>query len=64
MLSGFLIKDVQVTENFILNKILQVIHVSIENHIHAKDIAKAVNISEGYAFNLFKNIWEYLLWSM
>ena len=50
----FLIKDVQVTENFILNKILKVIHVSIENHIHAKDIAKAVNISEGYAFNLFK----------
>ena len=50
----FLIKDVQVTENFILNKILQVIHVSIEDHIQAKDIAKAVNISEGYAFNLFK----------
>ena len=50
----FLIRDVEVTENFVLNKILQVVHVSIEDHINAKDIAKAVNISEGYTFNLFK----------
>lgn len=50
----FLIRDVEVTENFVLNKILQVVHVSIEEHIQAKDIAKAVNISEGYAFTLFK----------
>ncbi len=50
----FLIRDVEVTENFVLNKILQVIHVNIENHMEAKDIARAVNISQGYAFYLFK----------
>lgn len=50
----FLISEVEVTESFILNKMLQHIHMEIESHVSVESIAEALNISKGYASYCFK----------
>lgn len=49
-----LINDVQITDNYIINKILQYLHMNIENHISLEQLAKDLNISMGYASDCFK----------
>lgn len=49
-----LINDIEIKDNYILNKILQYLHINIENHISLEKLAKALNISEGYASDCFK----------
>lgn len=49
-----LINDIQVTDNFMINKMLQYIHINIENHLSLYNLAKDLNISVGYASSCFK----------
>lgn len=49
-----LINEIEVTENFIINKILQYLHLKIENYITLQSLAKDLNISVGYASYCFK----------
>ncbi len=51
---NILINDIQVTDNFMINKMLQFIHVNIENHLSLDKLAKDLNISVGYASDCFK----------
>ncbi len=49
-----LINDIEVTDNFMINKMLQYIHVNIENHLSLQRLARDLNISVGYASDCFK----------
>ncbi len=49
-----LINDIQVTDNFMINKMLQYIHINIENHLSLDKLARDLNISVGYASDCFK----------
>lgn len=49
-----LINDTEITENFVVNKLLQALHLNIENHISLEAICKNLNISVGYASSSFK----------
>lgn len=49
-----MINDMEVTENYIVNKILTYLHLHIEEHISIQKIADDLNISEGYACSCFK----------
>ena len=49
-----LINDIEVTDNFMINKMLQYIHVNIENHLSLERLARDLNISVGYASDCFK----------
>ena len=49
-----LINDMEVTENFMINKMLQYLHLHIEEHVSVERIAHDLNISEGYACSCFK----------
>ncbi|SMC25074.1 Helix-turn-helix domain-containing protein [Clostridium acidisoli DSM 12555] len=49
-----LINDIQVTDNFTINKMLQYIHVNIENYLSLDKLSRDLNISAGYASNCFK----------
>ena len=51
---NILINDIQVTQNFMINKMLQYIHVNIENHMSLDKLARDLNISVGYASDCFK----------
>lgn len=51
---NILINDIQVTDNFMINKMLQYIHINIENHLSLEKLAKDLNISVGYASDCFK----------
>lgn len=51
---NILINDIQVTDNFMINKMLQYIHVNIENHLSLSKLARDLNISSGYASDCFK----------
>lgn len=46
---NILINDIEVTDNFTINKMLQYIHVNIENHSSLNKLARDLNISVGYA---------------
>lgn len=49
-----LINDIEVTDNYMINKILQYIHVNIENHLSLDMLARNLNISLGYTSDCFK----------
>ncbi|HHW66528.1 MAG: hypothetical protein PWP07_321 [Epulopiscium sp.] len=49
-----LIYDAVVTDTFIVNKILQYLHVNIENHVSLEKLAKDLDISMSYASKCFK----------
>lgn len=51
---NILINDIEVTNNFMINKMLQYIHVNIENHSSLDKLARDLNISVGYASDCFK----------
>jgi AraC-like DNA-binding protein len=49
-----LINDIEATGNFMINKILQYLHLKIENYITLENLAEDLNISVGYASYCFK----------
>jgi AraC-like DNA-binding protein len=49
-----LINDVQITDNYTMNRILTYLHVNIESHVSLEKLAKDLNISMGYASDVFK----------
>lgn len=49
-----LINDTEITDSFTVNKLLQALHLNIENHISLEEICKNLNISVGYASTCFK----------
>lgn len=51
---NILINDIEVTDNFMINKMLQYIHINIENHFSLEKLALDLNISSGYASYCFK----------
>ncbi|MDD3223580.1 MAG: AraC family transcriptional regulator [Clostridium sp.] len=51
---NILINDIEVTDNFMINKMLQYIHINIENHFSLNKLALDLNISSGYASYCFK----------
>lgn len=51
---NLLISDIEVKDNFVVNKILQQIHINLESHITLEDIANTLNITPQYAASCFK----------
>ena len=49
-----LISDIEVKDNFIVNKMLQFLHMNIESHVSLDDIANHLNITPQYAVSCFK----------
>lgn len=49
-----LINDIEVTDNYMINKILQYLHMHIESSFSLEDLARDLNISTGYASDCFK----------
>lgn len=49
-----LINDIEVTGNYVINKILQYLHLKIEDYFTLEDLSKSLNISVGYASYCFK----------
>lgn len=49
-----LVNFVEVTDNFIINKIVSYLYTHIENHLSLKEIANDMNISMGYLSSCFK----------
>jgi AraC-like DNA-binding protein len=49
-----LIYEAEVTDSFIVNKMLQYLHINIENHTTVEELAKNLKISKGYASDCFK----------
>lgn len=50
-----LISDIEVKDNFIVNKILQHLHMNIESHVSLEDISHHLNITPQYATSCFKS---------
>lgn len=50
----FLIRDIEVKDNFIVNKILQHLHMNIEGFTSLETISKNLNITPEYACTCFK----------
>lgn len=51
---NLLINDVEVKDNFVINRILKHLHLNIESQISLKKISKDLNLSEGYISECFK----------
>lgn len=51
---NLLINDIEVKDNFVLNRVLKHLHLNIESKISLKKLAGEVNLSEGYISALFK----------
>ena len=49
-----LINDTEVNDSFNVNKLLQALHLNIENHTSLETICNNLNISVGYASTCFK----------
>ncbi|WP_411170392.1 helix-turn-helix domain-containing protein [Clostridium sp. MB05] len=49
-----LINDTEITDSFTVNKLLQALHLNIENHTSLETICNNLNISVGYASTCFK----------
>lgn len=49
-----LIYDAEVTDSFIVNKMLQYLHINIESHTTVDALSKSLGISKGYASRCFK----------
>ncbi|QAA34022.1 helix-turn-helix domain-containing protein [Clostridium manihotivorum] len=48
-----MINDVEIKDNFIVNKILQYLHINIESYVSLDTLSKALGISIGYASESF-----------
>ena len=44
----------EITESFTVNKLIQALHLNVENHTSLEEICKKLNISIGYASSSFK----------
>ncbi|WP_315071301.1 AraC family transcriptional regulator [uncultured Clostridium sp.] len=51
---NLLINDMEVKDNFVINRILKHLHLNIESQISLKKIANDLNLSEGYISECFK----------
>lgn len=51
---NLLISDIEVKDNFVVNKILQQIHINLESHLTLDDIANIIDITPQYAAACFK----------
>jgi len=51
---NFLVNDTEITENLIVNKLLQALYLNIEGHITLEEICENLNISVAYASSSFK----------
>lgn len=51
-----LINETEITENFVVNKILQALYLNIEGQISLEKICEKLNISVGYASYCFKKL--------
>lgn len=51
---NMLINDTEVTDNFVINRILKHLHLNIESKISLKQLAMELNLSEGYISDCFK----------
>lgn len=51
---NMLINDTEVTDNFVINRILKHLHLNIESKISLKKLAGELNLSEGYISDCFK----------
>jgi AraC-like DNA-binding protein len=51
---NLLINDVEVKDNFVINRILKHLHLNIESQISLKKLASELNLSEGYISDCFK----------
>lgn len=49
-----LISDIEIKDNFIVNKILQYLHMNIESHVSLEDISNHLKITPQYAVSCFK----------
>lgn len=51
---NLLINDVEVKDNFVINRILKHLHLNIESQISLKKLSGELNLSEGYISDCFK----------
>ncbi len=51
---NLLINDVEVTDNFVINRILKHLHLNIESHISLQLLSQQLNLSQGYISDCFK----------
>ncbi|RII32754.1 AraC family transcriptional regulator [Clostridium chromiireducens] len=51
---NLLINDVEVKDNFVINRILKHLHLNIESKISLKQLSSDLNLSEGYISDCFK----------
>ncbi|MVX62755.1 helix-turn-helix domain-containing protein [Clostridium chromiireducens] len=51
---NLLINDVEVKDNFVINRILKHLHLNIESQISLKQLSSDLNLSEGYISDCFK----------
>lgn len=51
---NLLINDVEVKDNFVINRILKHLHLNIESQITLKKLSGELNLSEGYISDCFK----------
>lgn len=51
---NLLINDIEVKDNFVINRILKHLHLNIESQISLKKLSKDLNLSEGYISDCFK----------
>ena len=49
-----LINDIEVTDNFVINRILKHLHLNIESQISLKKLSQDLNLSQGYISQCFK----------
>ena len=51
---NLLINDTEVTDNFVINRILKYLHLNIESTISLKKLSNDLNLSQGYISDCFK----------
>ncbi|AJG96978.1 AraC family transcriptional regulator [Clostridium beijerinckii] len=51
---NLLINDIEVKDNFVINRILKHLHLNIESQISLKKLSGELNLSEGYISDCFK----------
>ena len=49
-----LINSVEITNNFVTNKIIAFLYIHLEDHLNLEDIASELNLSTSYMSNCFK----------
>lgn len=51
---NLLINDIEVTDNFVINRILKHLHLNIESHVSLDKLSQDLNLSQGYISDCFK----------